>query len=182
MVRFCKIICFVFLLSSINSCSNNGSGNFKKQNSTLNYKVISIDDGDTYNILMNNKSTKIRMDAIDAPEKGMPYWKVSKQFLSKMIFNKQVKIKITNTDMHGRIVARTYLEDGTDVSLEMIKAGLAWHYKKFNKESQLADIEKQAMRQKLGLWNDPNPYNPEYVRKLHRQGISTKDTFNLELK
>ena len=110
-------------------------------------------------------------------KKDTSYWKKSKQFLADLVFNKEVTIKIVDIDGRGRTVARSYLDDGTDVSLEMVKAGLAWHYKKYNKEAVLEDLEKQAIAQKIGLWNDPNPYNPEYIRKLHKQGISTKDTF-----
>ena len=177
MRNFYLSLLFIIQLCSNLSCSSNGSGKYNKPDKATKYKVISIDDGDTFDILMENKTIKIRMDAIDAPEKGMPYWKKSKQFLADLVFNKEVTIKIVDIDGRGRTVARSYLEDGTDVSLEMVKAGLAWHYKKFNKDPILADLEKQAIAQKIGLWNDPNPYNPEYIRKLHKQGISTKDTF-----
>ena len=177
MRNFYLSLLFIIQLCSNLSCSSNGSGKYNKSDKATKYKVISIDDGDTFDILVENKTVKIRMDAIDAPEKGMPYWKKSKQFLADLVFNKEVTIKIVDIDGRGRTVARSYLDDGTDVSLEMVKAGLAWHYKKYNKEAVLEDLEKQAIAQKIGLWNDPNPYNPEYIRKLHKQGISTKDTF-----
>ena len=177
MRNFYLSLLFIIQLCFNLSCSSNGSGKYNKSDKATKYKVISIDDGDTFDILVENKTVKIRMDAIDAPEKGMPYWKKSKQFLADLVFNKEVTIKIVDIDGRGRTVARSYLDDGTDVSLEMVKAGLAWHYKKYNKEAVLEDLEKQAIAQKIGLWNDPNPYNPEYIRKLHKQGISTKDTF-----
>jgi micrococcal nuclease len=170
---------FLFNVVILFSCNGSKSGKYSSTNKLNNdlVKVISIDDGDTFDILINNKTVKIRMDAIDAPEKGMPFWRTSKEYLSKMIFNKQIKIKILSKDNNGRSIARTYLKDSTDVSAEMIKAGYAWHYKKYNNEKTLSDLEESARQNKLGLWVDKNPYNPEYIRKLHKKGISTKDTF-----
>ena len=49
-------------------------------------KVIKIVDGDTYDILLNDFSTiRIRMAGIDAPEKGMPFSKLDKEFLSMLL-------------------------------------------------------------------------------------------------
>ncbi len=141
------------------------------------FKVIGIVDGDTYDILVDNQSVRIRMDAIDAPERGMPFNKVAKKYLSNMIFGKFVKMVKLKKDSHGRIVGRTYLADGTDVSLEMIKAGYAWHYKKFSRDPILAKLEINARKNKVGLWQENEPLAPWEVRALHRNGVSTKERF-----
>jgi micrococcal nuclease len=142
-----------------------------------NYKVIGIIDGDTYDILVDNQSVRIRMDAIDAPERGMPFNKVAKKYLSNMIFGKFIKMVELKKDSHGRIVGKTFLKDGTDVSLEMIKAGFAWHYKKFSSDPILAKLENNARKNKLGLWQENEPLAPWEVRALHRNGVSTKERF-----
>ncbi len=42
-------------------------------------------------LLLEDKTTiRIRMDGIDAPEKGMPFYKVSKKYLGELCFNKNV--------------------------------------------------------------------------------------------
>jgi len=140
-------------------------------------KVISIADGDTFTILQNNQQTKIRIDAIDAPEKGMPYYKVSKQYLSDLCFGKSVTVKVSKIDRYGRSVARITLSDGRDISTEMIKAGMAWHYKKYSNDKVLAALEVAARSKRAGLWLDKNPIAPWDIRKLHRRGISTKGYF-----
>ena len=141
-------------------------------------KVIAIIDGDTYDLLLESKSTiRIRMDGIDAPEKGMPFYRVAKNYLGELCFNKNITILKTDDDIHGRIVAKSYLEDGRELGQEMIKAGLAWHFKKYSSDKVLADLENQARKNKVGLWIEPNPLAPWEIRKLHRQGISTKDKF-----
>jgi micrococcal nuclease len=141
------------------------------------YKVIAIADGDTFTILQNHKQVRIRLDAVDAPERGMPYYKKSKQYLSGLCFGKKVTVKVMETDRYGRLVARVVLADGRDVSTEMIRAGMAWHYKQYSSNKMLARLETQARMSKAGLWRDPNPVAPWEIRKLHRNGVSTKKIF-----
>lgn len=141
------------------------------------FKVIGIIDGDTYDILDEKKVIRIRMDGIDAPERGMPYNKVSKKFLSDMIFGKIIQVKMGELDRNGRTIAQTYLIDGTDVSLEMIRAGLAWHFKKYSSNEEYAKAEVEARENNLGLWQENNPIPPWDVRMLHRNGVSTKELF-----
>ena len=139
-------------------------------------KVIAIIDGDTYDLLINgNQTVRIRMEGIDAPERGMPFYKVSKNFLGALCFNKQVKfIPTKEPDSHNRLIGFTYLDNGAELSHEMVKAGLAWHFKRFNSDQDLSELEIEARNAKLGLWSEINPMPPWKNRKLHRQGISTK--------
>ena len=81
-------------------------------------------------------------------------------------------------DNHGRTLAFSYLDDGKELSHEMIKAGLAWHFKKYSSDSVLSNLEKEAIKLRLGLWADQNPMSPWENRRLHRSGISTKDSFH----
>ena len=146
------------------------------------YKVIGIIDGDTYDILVENKPVRVRMYAIDAPERGMPYNKVAKKYLSDLIFGKMVTIKQTDKDKNGRIVAKTYLPDGREASTEMLKAGYAWHFKKYDNNPTLAQIEINARKNKIGLWAENEPIAPWEVRKMHRSGVSTKEMFENSIK
>lgn len=145
-------------------------------------KVIAIADGDTVTILHEKTQIKIRIDAIDAPEKGMPYSKAAKKFLSDLCFGKNVTVKTVKIDHYGRTVARIILPSGSDVSSEMIRAGYAWHYKKYSTDSVLAKLELIARTNKRGLWNDKDAMAPWEVRKMHRKGISTKTLFKDKIK
>ena len=140
-------------------------------------KVVGVSDGDTFTLLQNNQQIRIRIDAIDAPEKGMPYSKSSKKYLSALCFGKIVKVNSVKVDRYGRTVARITLPNGKDVSTEMIRAGLAWHYKAYSTDKILSNLEIQARKNKVGLWKDNRPMAPWEVRKLHRKGISTKKRF-----
>lgn len=140
--------------------------------------VFSIVDGDTYDLLIDdNKKIRIRMEGIDAPETGMPFFHVSKNYLGKLSFNKKVKVHVTKLE-NKRFIGFSYLDDGTELSHEMIKAGLAWHFKNYNTDTDLSDLEIGARNGKVGLWKDNNPMPPWENRRLHRQGISTKDMYD----
>lgn len=171
-IRFRFILLFFLWFITLETISQKNAFN---PNQT--YKVIGIVDGDTYDILVDNQSVRIRVDGIDAPEKGMPYSKVSKKYLSQLCYGKFITIKKTSDDGRGRWVCRGYTPDGLDISEEMIRAGLAWHYKKYSSDSRLAALEIEARSKKKGLWAEPNPIAPWEIRKLHKKGISTKEYF-----
>lgn len=140
-------------------------------------KIIKIVDGDTYDLLtQEKKSYRIRMNGIDAPEKGMSFYKVSKNTLGKLIFNKQVKIEQIDKDNYGRLICNTLLDDTISVEYEMVKNGLAWHFKKYSDDTILANAETSARSLKIGLWSEGNPIPPWEIRKLRRMGYSKDDS------
>lgn len=144
-------------------------------------KVVSILDGDTYEAILENKQTiRVRMEGIDAPEKGMPFYQKSKKHLSNLCFGEKVRIEITEIDLYNRLIAYTYLENGQELSHEMIKSGYAWHFKKYNSDTILSKLEIEARNLKKGLWVEKNPMPPWTNRSLHRQGVSTKDSFDIK--
>ncbi len=182
-MRLSKIIWILLIITALISCNsrNGNNSNLDKGDSAIG-KVVSIIDGDTYDLLIDGKEkVRIRMEGIDAPEKGMPFYKVSKKYLSALCFKKDVKIEITGKDRYKRLLAYTYMEDGTELSHEMIRAGLAWHYKQYNSNRELSELENEAKAMKRGLWIEDNPMAPWANRKLHREGISTKDSFNIKM-
>jgi len=50
-----------------------------------------------------------------------------------------------------------------------VKNGFAWHYKKYSKDNSYDDLEKQARKLKLGLWNDKIPTAPWEWRKSRKK-------------
>ena len=72
-------------------------------------RVVGVADGDTITVLTEgNKQVKVRLAEIDAPEKAQPFGQKSKQYLSDMVFNKQVRIDQQDLDQYDRIVGRVY--------------------------------------------------------------------------
>lgn len=129
-------------------------------------KVIRIADGDTVTILDKNKeSHKIRLAGIDAPERKQPYGKASKKYLSSMVGKKEVCVEWYKFDKYKRKIGNLFIDD-LDVNYEMVLAGYAWHYKKFQKEQseedqiRYAEIETKAKLAVIGLWSEPDPIAP----------------------
>lgn len=134
-------------------------------------KVIRIIDGDTFHGLTeNNEDIKFRLYGIDAPEKNQAFGTKAKQYLSDLIFGQTVGIKIQKkNDRYGRPVVWAYTAKGLDVSSEMLKAGMAWHYKLFDSTPEYAKQETEAKKAELGLWADKNPVAPWNFKKEKKQ-------------
>jgi len=129
-------------------------------------RVVGVADGDTVTVLDDHRvQHKVRLAGIDAPEKGMPYGQRSKQYLSDLVFGKTVTLEGDKVDRYGRTVAKVIL-NGRDVNLAQIAAGMAWHYKKYDREQTANDRmlygaeELNARAARRGLWGDPQPVAP----------------------
>ena len=141
--------------------------NFIYSQTTLIAKVVGIKDGDTVVVLdsLNNQTT-LRLAEIDCPEKSQPFGNKAKQFTSDQIYRKTVKYIITDVDRYGRSIAMIYYDNNKYLSAELIKNGLAWHYKRYSISKELAKFEDSARLQKIGLWIDKSPIEPwEWRRK-----------------
>lgn len=128
---------------------------------------VGVSDGDTIKVLRNNSEIKIRLEGIDCPELHQAFSRKAKQFTSAMVFGKTVTINVKTTDKYGRTVARVII-NGKDVSLELVKAGLAWHFKRYSSDPVLAKAEEEARAKKIGLWANRNPLPPWEWRHIEK--------------
>ena len=126
---------------------------------TFSGKVVSVSDGDTISIIRDGRSVRIRLDGIDCPELGQDFGTKAKQFTSNLVFGKEVTAEIRDVDKYGRLVCRVFI-DSQDLSLALVKAGLAWHYKQYSSDSVLAEAETAAKEAKAGLWSMSSPTSP----------------------
>src|SRR5215467_13852443 len=78
--------------------------------------VVAVLDGDTIEVLHNNRAERIRLNGIDCPEKGQAYGKRAKQAASELVFGKQVTLITYGKDKSGRTIADVRLPDGTNVN------------------------------------------------------------------
>lgn len=123
-------------------------------------KVVGVSDGDTITVLQDLQQTVIRLHGIDCPEGGADFSNRAKQFTSALVFGKEVRVVPVEIDRYGRTVARVYI-DGKDVSLELVRAGWAWHFVRYApNDRELAQAEAEARAEKRGLWVMPNPVPP----------------------
>ena len=139
-------------------------------------KVVNVHDGDTVTVIdRSNKKFHIRLQGIDAPELKQEFGAASQQNLSRLVLGKEVAIYWTKVDKYRRTVG-TIMLAGRDMNIEQVKAGLAWHFKKYADEQEPQDrltyaaAEQQARATKLGLWQAAEPTAPGDWR----QGVKAK--------
>lgn len=124
------------------------------------WRVVGVTDGDTITCLTPEKQqVKVRLDAIDAPERVQPFGDVAKQALSEMVFGKDVTVVEKKKDRYGRTIGHVIV-DGRDTNLAMLEAGMAWHYRQFSDNTRLQEAEDEARKQRRGLWQDRAPVAP----------------------
>lgn len=132
-------------------------------------KVVKVSDGDTITILTEkNEQIRIRFSGVDCPEKSQAFGQKAKEFTAKFCAGKQVEIISQSKDRYGRVLG-VVMVDGVNVNKELLKEGLAWHYKQYDKSKEFASLESQARRKKIGLWAEKNPIAPWEFRKIKKR-------------
>lgn len=141
---------------------------------TLSGRVVGVTDGDTVTVLVNEQDQyKIRVSGIDAPEKKQAFGQKAKEKMSGLVFGKDVVVEWNKRDRYGRTIG-VVLVDGQDAGLELIRSGLAWHYKQYQREQSPADrerygaAEEAARAERIGLWSDAEPTPPWEWRHRRR--------------
>ncbi|GAO42445.1 thermonuclease family protein [Flavihumibacter petaseus] len=133
---------------------------------TLTGMAVKIKDGDTFVLLTGKQETfTIRLEGIDAPEKGQDFYKASKNMLCRLLQQNPLTVKVISKDRYGRLIARVNAGDHGDINFAMIRCGMAWHFKKYSSEVLLADAEIFAKTHKTGLWKMQYPIPPWEFRQ-----------------
>lgn len=153
-----SVFLLIFLLTSV-SCSADPA---------LRGRIVKVSDGDTIVLLKDNREQRIRLSGIDCPERSQAFGAVARTFTGDLVFSKDVKVLSEGKDQYDRVLGWVYLEDGRCLNHELLRAGLAWHYKAYNSDPDLADMEDEARAQRRGLWIDPEPVPPWEFRRLRR--------------
>ncbi len=156
---------------------------------TIAGRVVGVSDGDTITVLRDKEQIKIRLAGIDAPEKAQAFGNVAKQRMADMVFGKDVRVDAKKKDKYGRSIGRVWVASAEcqasdcpktlDAGMALLTMGLAWHYKKYEKEQpeeergQYSFAEIEARGKRVGLWSDPKPVPPWEWR--HRDKTNDSD-------
>ncbi len=127
-------------------------------------RVCGVTDGDTISVLQDGRTVKIRLYGIDCPEKHQAYGNRAHRFTSEFAFGKEVEVRPVDRDRYGRLIAWVYVGPRC-LNEELLRAGYAWHFRRYSRDRHLADIEMQARTARIGLWHDPLPVPPGEFRK-----------------
>lgn len=99
------------------------------------FKVTRVWDGDTIKAEGHDIEIKVGLVRIDAPETsrkkrepGQSFSYQAKKFLSDLVLNRRVDVKGHGLDRYNRVLRVIYLF-GTNINIEMVRAGLAEVYR-----------------------------------------------------
>lgn len=130
------------------------------------YRVVKVVDGDTLDVVINDKVERLRLIGIDTPEtvdprKSVQCFGIEASNKAKELLNgKFVSLESDETqgdrDKYKRLLRYVILPDGTNFNLFMIAEGFANEYTydqayKFQTEFKNAEIE--ARNNQKGLWS-----------------------------
>lgn len=127
-------------------------------------RVIRVGDGDTFDIAFGEAGEKVRVRlyGLDAPELAQPHGREARDFLSKLLLNREVRVDKEDLDQFGRVVGQVF-DSGLSINLTLVASGHAWVYERYCQAPichQMKNEENQARQKKLGLWGQPDPQPP----------------------
>jgi endonuclease YncB( thermonuclease family) len=136
-------------------------------------RVVDVVSGDTVVVLTaENQHVWIRLHGIDAPEEKQPFGDAAKQYTANQCIGRIVLYRVVGIDIYERVLANVYLEDGSELNLKILAAGLAWYDQRHAQRQAYADAEAQARKAGSGLWADENPTPPWQWRKERQEGLT----------
>ncbi len=139
---------------------------FQKTSERYDYtvQVIGISDGDSFTgLTKDNQEIRYRIYGIDAPEMSQPFSNEARKHLSGLIYKKHIGIIVISADKYNRDVVQVFTPYGKDVGAEMLKNGLAWHYRRFDSSLEYdhyEQLEMEAETNRTGLWSQPDAESP----------------------
>lgn len=125
-------------------------------NTTIVGSVGQIIDGDTFVLEQDAKDRSIRIDlwGIDAPELSQPYGEQARKALSKALSADQIRVVVVNEGEHDSRRGRVYV-NGRSVNQWMVRSGNAWVDTRYNPYPQFMVMQHTAQNHLWGLWSLP---------------------------
>jgi endonuclease YncB( thermonuclease family) len=116
----------------------------------------SVHDGDTLRVRRGTEEIKVRFCGIDAPELAQPLGVESRDYLRRLVGDGVVRMVVVERDKYGRMVGEVFLLDGRSVNVEMVRAGMAYHYAKYSGNclgrGAIGQAEDEARSRRMGVW------------------------------
>jgi micrococcal nuclease len=115
--------------------------------------VVTVRSCDEIAVRHKAKIISVRVAGIDCPGRKQPFAMEAKSFVGKLVNKHTISVKPIGHDRHRRVWAHVFLPDGRSLAFEMVKAGWA-QVSASAVDERLAELEQNARRAKLGLWNE----------------------------
>lgn len=138
----------------------------ENQNLKTLHRVTKVVDGDTIDVIIDEKTYRLRLIGLNTPETVDPRTKV--QCFGKEASNKAKELLADNfvslesdpsqgeRDKYGRLLRYVFLPDGTSYNKFMIENGFAYEYtydSDYKYQKEYKDAQAYALMNSLGLWS-----------------------------
>lgn len=126
-------------------------------------------DGDTVVLVREgqHEPVKLRIEGIDAPEICQPGGVQARDALIRLVLRQSVVVVDHGHDVYGRQIGRVSV-NGVDLGAEMVRSGMAWAYQFRTGKGPYALLQRQAQKQKIGLFAaKEGAMSPPVFRKFH---------------
>ena len=133
---------------------------------------VGVSDGDSLLLeLPGGDRVRVRLFGIDAPEKDQDGALPARKKLTRLVYDKPVRVEVQDIDKYGRYVGKVYA-GARYVNRYMLKEGLAWHYRYYAAgDAELAEAESRARTAKRGIWASSAPLRPRNFRSERRREV-----------
>jgi endonuclease YncB( thermonuclease family) len=111
---------------------------------------FTVTDGDTLDVLHDQRQIRIRLVEIDAPERNQAFGKRSTESLIELCAGKMARVEWNNIDGYNRILGRVWC-DGVDANKEQVRRGMAWVYDQYVTDLGLYPVQEAAKAGKVGF-------------------------------
>lgn len=137
-----------------------GSGLFTDK---IEAQFIECVDGDTMILMVDNQQEKIRLLAVDTPERNQPYYRVASDFTCNLLKNSNtLEVEMDNNadrDSYDRLLSWIWVDDEL-LQSKLVESGLAkvaYLYDEYKYTDTLQTLQQQAQIKKINLWSLPTP-------------------------
>jgi len=123
----------------------------------LSGQVVRVVDGDTLVVQLASGPLRVRLYAVDAPEKSQPHGREAATALTRLVAGRQISIEPFQQDRYNRMLGIVHVGD-TNVNSRLVSQGHAWAYRRYMRkaDAKLCSLEDQARRAERGLWAQAN--------------------------
>jgi micrococcal nuclease len=135
--------------------------------------VADLDDvtltrgGTSIRAVLSGSRGVVRLIGVDAPEKtggyrdSEPYGDAATRFMRTLLDGKDVRLEYDGDrkDQYNRTLAYVYLPDGRMANVEIIRAGYAETYRRFeyHRKPEFFAAEREAKAARRGMWAKRSP-------------------------
>jgi endonuclease YncB( thermonuclease family) len=126
--------------------------------------VDAIIDGDTLDLMVDERLMRIRLQGINTTERGEPWSRKAKEALAAMTYQKQARIALNGERSRDRWVGVVWVNE-KNVNLEQVRSGLAWYCRNYLDDESFALAQREARRARIGIHGEANLRRPGWCKE-----------------